>query len=184
MDRLARNLDDLRRLVRLRGLHPELAAILSQWQSFAQMLRDQCDEHPRCQLEQWMVKTAGTNVPELQAFVTKLRQDVDAVVAALTLPYSQGQTEGRVNRLKLIKRSMYGHATFNLLRQLICCGNGYSTRAHPDLLEHHRRFTQSSEEPPKRGNPKREQTAKVGGVKAKRLKAGWDEQYLRKVLAQ
>jgi len=106
-------------LVRLRGLHPELAAILPQWESFAQMLRDRCDEHPGSQLEQWMVKTAGTNVPELQAFVTKLRQDVDAVVAALTLPYSQGQTEGRVNRLKLIKRSMYSHATFDLLRQRV-----------------------------------------------------------------
>ncbi len=42
-----------------------------------------------------------------------------AVVAALTLPYSQGQTEGRVNRLKLIKRSMYGRAKFDLLRQRV-----------------------------------------------------------------
>ena len=37
-----------------------------------------------------------------------LFQDMDAVVAAMVMPYSQGQTEGRVNKLKLIKSSMYG----------------------------------------------------------------------------
>ena len=104
-------------LARLPALHPEVAAVAARWESFAAMLRDRADEHPRCQLDQWMRETAETNVPELQAFVTKLRQDGDAVVAALVLPYSQGQTEGRVNRLKLIKRSMYGRAKFDLLRQ-------------------------------------------------------------------
>ncbi len=39
------------------------------------------------------------------------------MLAGLVLPYSQGQTEGRVNKLKLIKRSMYGRANFDLLRQ-------------------------------------------------------------------
>jgi len=106
-------------LARLPALHLELAAVVARWESFAQMFRDRGDEHPGCQLEQWMRATAETNVPELQAFVTKLRQDVAAVVAALTLPYSQGQTEGRVNRLKLIKRSMYGRAKFDLLRQRV-----------------------------------------------------------------
>jgi transposase len=106
-------------LAQLATLHPELAAVVAQWESFAQMLRDRGDEHPGCRLEHWMKATAETNVPELRAFVTKLRQDVAAVVAALTLPYSQGQTEGRVNRLKLIKRSMYGRAKFDLLRQRV-----------------------------------------------------------------
>jgi transposase len=40
-------------------------------------------------------------------------------VAAIVLPYSQGQTEGRVNKLKLIKRSMYGWGKFDLLRQRV-----------------------------------------------------------------
>lgn len=106
-------------LTRLPALHPELAAVVARWDSFAQMFRDRDDERPICQLEQWMSETTETHVPELQAFVTKLRQDVDAVVAALTLPYSQGQTEGGVNRLKLIKRSMYGRAKFDLLRQRV-----------------------------------------------------------------
>ncbi len=106
-------------LARLPALHPEVAAVVARWESFADMLRDRGDEHPRCLLDQWMGEIAETNVPELQAFVTKLRQDGDAVVAALALPYSQGQTEGRVNRLKLIKRSMYGRAKFDLLRQRV-----------------------------------------------------------------
>ena len=46
----------------------------------------------------------------------KLRQDQDAVVGALALPYSQGQTEGFITKLKLLKRSMYGRAKLDLLR--------------------------------------------------------------------
>jgi len=41
------------------------------------------------------------------------------VVAGLELPYSQGQTEGQINKLKLTKRSMYGRAGFELLRQRV-----------------------------------------------------------------
>ena len=50
----------------------------------------------------------------MKAFAVKLLQDTEAVVAAIVLPYSQGQTEGRVNKLKLIKRSMYGRGKFDL----------------------------------------------------------------------
>lgn len=63
-----------------------------------------------------MAQATVSGVKELQAFATKLQQDAEAVLAALTLPYSQGQTEGQVNRLKLLKRSMYGRATSDLLR--------------------------------------------------------------------
>jgi len=66
-----------------------------------------------------MGETAGTFAPELQAFVTTLRQDGDPVVAALALPYRQGQIEGRVNRLKLIEGSMDGGAKFDLSRQWV-----------------------------------------------------------------
>lgn len=60
-----------------------------------------------------------SEVAELKAFVVKLRQDMEAVVAAMVMPYSQGQTEGRVNKLKLIKRSRYGRGKFDLLRQRV-----------------------------------------------------------------
>ena len=51
--------------------------------------------------------------------MVELSQDVEAVVAATVMPYNQGQTEGRVNKLKLIKRSMYGRGKFALLRQRV-----------------------------------------------------------------
>ena len=45
------------------------------------------------------------------------RQDLDAVVAAMGIPYSQGQTKGRINELRLGKRSMYGRGRYDLLKQ-------------------------------------------------------------------
>ena len=58
-------------------------------------------------------------IAELKAFAVKLLEDTDAVVAAMILPYTQGQTEGRINKLKLVKRSMYGRSKFDLLGQRV-----------------------------------------------------------------
>ncbi len=66
-------------------------------------------------LTPWLEATAT----ELGGFVTGLRQDEDAVRAAIAEPWSNGQVEGQVNRPKLIKRSMYGRAKFDLLRQRV-----------------------------------------------------------------
>ena len=52
----------------------------------------------------------------MTGFASKLQRDLQAVSAALTLTWSQGQVEGQVHRLKLIKRQMYGRAGFDLLR--------------------------------------------------------------------
>ncbi len=70
-------------------------------------------------MEDWTELATASGVPELKAFATNLLQDAEAVVASMVLPYSQGQTEGRVNRLKFIKRSMYGRGKFDLLRQRV-----------------------------------------------------------------
>ena len=56
---------------------------------------------------------------ELRTFATGLKSDYDAVKAGLTTTWSNGQLEGQVNRLKLIKRQMYGRAKFDLLRQRV-----------------------------------------------------------------
>jgi transposase len=50
-------------------------------------------------------------------FAAGLHQDGAAVRAALTLPWSSGQAEGQINRLKLLKRQMYGRANLDLLRR-------------------------------------------------------------------
>lgn len=49
-------------------------------------------------------------------FVKKLRQDQQAVQAGLVLKWNNGMVEGHINRLKFLKRSMYGRANFDLLR--------------------------------------------------------------------
>ena len=57
----------------------------------------------------------GLRVHALQAFAAKLRHDIDAVRNAIREPWSNGQTEGQINRLKMLKRAMYGRASVALL---------------------------------------------------------------------
>jgi len=55
----------------------------------------------------------------MSSFARGIRRDVEAVQAALTLPWSTGPVEGKINKLKLVKRSMYGRAGMDLLRSRI-----------------------------------------------------------------
>ena len=66
-------------------------------------------------LEQWLASAEGLSA-KWKNFVKGLRQDGAAVKAALTTDWSNGQTEGQVNRLKFLKRQMFGRANFDLLR--------------------------------------------------------------------
>ena len=70
-------------------------------------------------LAAWLEAVASGGLAELQSFVTGVYQDKDVVLAGLTLPWSQGQTEGQITRLKLIKRQGYGRARFDLLRKRV-----------------------------------------------------------------
>ena len=76
---------------------------------FRRMLRQRDHEA----LSGWLERVKGT---ELGQFAAGLRRDEAAVRAALRLPWSNGQVEGQVHRLKLVKRQMYGRAKFDLLR--------------------------------------------------------------------
>ena len=67
-------------------------------------------------LEAWLTDAAQSPLPEFQRLASGLLTDHAAVVAAASLPYSNGQTEGQVNKLKVVKRQMYGRANFDLLR--------------------------------------------------------------------
>lgn len=58
----------------------------------------------------------GSSVRELRRFAVSLRQDYAAVRGALEEPWSNGPTEGHIQKLKLLKRAMYGRASFALLR--------------------------------------------------------------------
>jgi transposase len=105
-----------RTLESVAALHPELQHVLSALRGFAALLR-QRPMQPAAELEAWKAKALASRIPELTAFITKLEQDRDAVVAGLSLPYSQGQTEGQITRLKALKRAMFGRANFDLLRK-------------------------------------------------------------------
>lgn len=68
-------------------------------------------------LRQWIERAGDAGAPEeLRSFAEGLERDWASVKAAVELPWSNGRAEGHVNRIKLIKRKMYGRANFDLLR--------------------------------------------------------------------
>lgn len=94
----------------------EKAALLAR--EFGEMVRLRQAE----KLQPWIERVRASGcLLELRRFAEGLLDDLPAVRAALSLPWSNGQTEGHVNRLKLIKRQMYGRAKFDLLRQRVLC---------------------------------------------------------------
>jgi transposase len=98
---------------------PELAATGALVQQFADMLCHQHGQH----LPAWAAQAQASPVSELRGFAKGLRKDWAAVTAGLTLPYSSGAVEGHVNRIKMIKRQMYGRAKPDLLRKRVLLGN-------------------------------------------------------------
>jgi transposase len=94
---------------------PELEAARRHVGAFAAMIRDLRGDL----LPTWMDSVLDDDLPRLHSFVNGLRQDLAAVTAGLTLPYSNGPTEGTVNKIKLLKRMAFGRASFPLLRKRI-----------------------------------------------------------------
>ncbi len=82
---------------------------------FTTMLRERQGER----LDAWLQKVEEQGPAELKNFAQGLKRDYDAVKAGLTLEWSNGQTEGQVHRLKLLKRQMYGRGRFDLLRKRV-----------------------------------------------------------------
>lgn len=70
-------------------------------------------------IQEWMRQVQTSGCAALRSFASGLANDLDAVIAGLTLEYSSGAVEGNVNRIKTIKRQMYGRASFDLLRKRI-----------------------------------------------------------------
>lgn len=69
------------------------------------------------ELQSWVDQAIRSGVRELKSFAKGLLTDFDAVQNAMHYPWSNGQVEGQVNKLKTIKRQMYGRASFSLLRK-------------------------------------------------------------------
>ena len=111
------DLDDEQRLQlkQVRTACPHLDATANHVTEFAKILTNQGGER----LDEWMAAVEADDVPHLHRFVRGLRRDYDAVRNGLTLPHNSGAVEGNINRIKMIKRQMYGRANFDLLRKRI-----------------------------------------------------------------
>jgi transposase len=99
----------------MQSVAPEISMAYTMAQDFIGLVRERASER----LNAWIERARSSGTAELESFAKGLQQDLSAVTAGISLPWSNGQTEGQVNRLKLIKRTMYGRAGFTLLRQRI-----------------------------------------------------------------
>ena len=105
--------DEAGLLARLRAAAPILAEAVKLAEEFAALVRGRKPEL----LDPWLQRAQDSAVPALQRFAKRLSSDYDAVRAAVTLAWSNGQVEGQINRLKTIKRQMYGRASLDLLER-------------------------------------------------------------------
>ena len=93
---------------------PHIDALAGHVASFAEMMTGRTGDRD---LESWLTAAeADGGQPDLRSFAAGIRNDQQAVTNGLTLPYSSGKVEGTVNKIKMIKRQMYGRAGFGLLR--------------------------------------------------------------------
>jgi transposase len=93
-------------------LSPPIAQAVDLTKTFSTMIKQGLAD----QRDGWISTAEDSG---LEGFARSLRQDVEAVHAALTLPCSTGPVEGQINRLKVVKRTMYGRAGFDLLRSRV-----------------------------------------------------------------
>jgi transposase len=107
--------DEKGELARARERCPHLDALAGHVTAFAKILTGLHGDR----LDDWITAVEADDQPDLHSFARGLRQDHDAVLNGLTLPWSSGIVEGNVNRLKMIKRQMYGRAAFPLLRKRV-----------------------------------------------------------------
>jgi transposase len=98
-------------LARLRQHAPELGEAIDQALAFAGLVRERRPER----LDRWLRAAPDSRSPTLRGFAKRLAADHDAVRAALIQPWSNGPTEGQINRLKMLKRTMHGRAGLDLL---------------------------------------------------------------------
>ncbi len=105
-----------RLLADLRGHCSQLDRLAEHVTGFAKMMTKRTGEQ---ELAGWLEHADADDQPELHTFAAGIRHDLAAVTAGLTLPYSSGSTEGNVNRIKAIKRQMYGRAGLDLLRKRV-----------------------------------------------------------------
>ena len=121
--------------------YPVITELYAAIKEFYEILYSRRDER----LETWLEKIENFNIPELQTYVNGIRIDINAVKNGIKLKYNNGLAEGSVNKIKVIKRIMYGRNSFDLLKAkgcqhikvlvLVAAPEGIKAleKAHPDI---------------------------------------------------
>jgi transposase len=107
--------DERPRLKAILDRCPELQAASGQVRAFATMITELTGQD----LPQWMAAAREAGLPGISSFARGLEQDLDAVTQGLTMSWSSGPVEGRVNHIKMVKRQMFGRAGLPLLRKRV-----------------------------------------------------------------
>jgi transposase len=107
--------EERRQLAQLTEQEGEIGKAISLTEGFIDLVRHKQPEG----LETWLEKAAASCLSAFERFAKGIREDSEAVKAGLTLPWSTGPVEGQINRLKMLKRQMYGRAHIDLLKQRV-----------------------------------------------------------------
>ena len=104
---------EAQQLTHLHAQSAEVAEAIDLAQDFATLVR----QRQSTQLDAWLRRATASALEDLRRFAAGLRDDYEAVKAGVTLPWSTGPVEGHINRLKMVKRQMFGRARLDLLRR-------------------------------------------------------------------
>jgi transposase len=102
---------EAQQLTQLHAHHAEVAEAIDLAQDFAALVRQRQPER----LDPWLTRAMASTLEAVQRFATGLHEDYAAVKAGVTLPWSTSPVEGHINRLKMVKRQMFGRARLDLL---------------------------------------------------------------------
>jgi transposase len=102
---------EVQQLAQLRAQAADVAEAIDLAQDFATLVR----QRQPTQLDPWLKRATTSTIEALRRFATGLYEDYEAVKAGVTLPWSTSPVEGHINRLKMLKRQMFGRARLDLL---------------------------------------------------------------------
>jgi transposase len=102
---------ETQQLTQLHAQSAELAEAIDLAQDFATLVRQRQPER----LDPWLLRATTSAVDAVRRFASGLSEDYEAVKAGVTLPWSTSPVEGHINRLKMLKRHMFGRARLDLL---------------------------------------------------------------------
>ncbi|HEY5865567.1 MAG TPA: transposase [Candidatus Tectomicrobia bacterium] len=117
---------EAQQLALLRAQQAEVAEAIDLAQDFVTLVR----QRQPAQLDPWLTRATTSTVETMQRFAAGLYEDYQAVKAGVTVPWSSGPVEGHINRLKMLKRQMFGCAHLDLLsRRFVLAPRSGQTQA-------------------------------------------------------